>query len=120
MKTLNDFVKENSKFLKLGDGETFSGTYVSYKVTASKFDPDKETVVYKLKHLEGSEVFFQTASIVVAHTLSAFKGGEAVTITRKGVGSKTSYEITTPSIMTEDDLSPDEDFTPDRIPGAEG
>lgn len=113
-KTLNDFVKDNSKFLKLEDGETFKGRYMAFKVTTSKFDPEKETCVYKLAFEDGKEVYFQTASVAVARTFSKFTGGEKVSITRHGTGNKTSYEIKSPEIhLTDDELQPDEELPPD-------
>jgi hypothetical protein len=110
-KTLNDYVKDNSKFLRLADGESFEGTFVAYKVTASTFDPEKETVVYKLKYKDGKETYWQTASAAVAKAFSKFKGGEAVSITRKGDGPSTRWDIKSPEagIDVDSDLAPDED-----------
>ncbi len=109
-KSLHDYVKDNSKFLKLEDGEAFEGTYIGFKVTGSKFDPEKETVVYKVKYADGKEVFFQTASVAVARVLGKFKGGELIRIKRKGTGTNTKYEITSPDItVTEDELQPDDE-----------
>ena len=116
MKNLNDFVRDNSKFLRLTDGESFEGYYKGYTVTQSQFDPEKETVVYKLAYDDGKGVFFQTASIAVAKTFGKMKGGEKIRITRKGSGTKTQYVISSPDIqITQDELSPDEDFNPDTI-----
>ena len=109
MKNLNDYVKDNSKFLRLANGETFEGTYVTYKVTGNKFDPEKETVIYKLRYDDGKETYFQTASVAVAKIFGKFKGGEAVKIKRQGEGTNTKYQITSPSIeIHPDELEPDE------------
>lgn len=110
-KNLNDFVKDNSKFLRLQDGETFEGTYVGYKVTTSTFDPDKETVVYKLRYEDGKEVYFQTGSTAVASIFSKFKGGERVKVKREGTGTATKYKISSPAvIISQEEMEPDDDF----------
>lgn len=111
-KTLSQFVKDNSKFLRLADGESFDGSYVGYKITTNNFDPDKEMVVYKLRYADdGKEVFWQTASCAVARLFSKFKGGEKIIITRHGALTKTKYEIKSPDIKIEkDELEPDEEL----------
>ena len=115
-KNLNDFVKDNSKFLRLSDKESFEGTYKGFKVTQSTFDPEKETVVYRLAYSDGKQVFFQTASVAVAKTFGKLKGGEQIRIIRHGAGTKTQYAITSPDIHIDDsELEPDQDFNPDVI-----
>lgn len=102
-KSLGEFVKDNSKFLRLSDGECFEGIYRTFKVVPSTFDPEKETCVYKLEYPDGKVTFFQTSSIVVAKTFSKFKGGETVKITREGEGNKTKYKISSPDIKVSDE-----------------
>jgi hypothetical protein len=109
-KTLNQFVKDNSKFLRLADGESFEGAYVGYKIATNSYDPEKEMVVYKLRYEDGKEVFWQTASCAVAKLFSKFKGGEKIVITRHGELTNTKYEIKSPDIkITKDELEPDEE-----------
>lgn len=111
MKTLNDFVKDNSKFLRLDDGEIFEGFYMAYKITSSQFDPEKETVVYKLRYEDGKDVYFQTASVAVAKILGKLKGGEKIKIKRDGSGTKTKYHISSPDIqIAPEELEPDQDI----------
>ena len=111
---LRKFVKDNSRFLKLQDNEVFEGFYLASKVTSSKFDPDKDTVVYKLKYEDGKEIFFQTASVAVARTFADFDGGERIKITRHGTGNKTAYRIESPDIkIVADELQPDEELPED-------
>ena len=110
-KTLNDYVKDNSKFLRLEDGETFDGFYSAYKVVGSKFDPEKETVVYKLRYEDGKEIYFQTASVAVAKIFGKFKGGEKIRIKREGSGTQTKYHITSPEIsINSEELEPDQEI----------
>lgn len=115
-KTLNDFVKDNSKFLRLQDGESFEGIYVAFKVTPSTFDPEKETCIYKLKYEDGKEIYWQTASVAVARVISKYKGGEAINIKRQGSGTKTKYVISSPDITVDDsELQPDEELPEDLV-----
>lgn len=110
-KNLNEFVKDNSKFLRLDDKESFEGTYVTFKVTGSQFDPDKETVVYKLRYPDQKEVYFQTASVAVAKAFGKLKGGELIKIVREGSGTKTKYHISSPDLqVSAEDLEPDQDI----------
>lgn len=111
MKSLNDYVKDNSKFLRLGNGEVFEGTYVAYKITGDKFNPEKETVIYKLKYQDGKDIYFQTASVGVAKIFGKFTGGEKIRIKREGEGTNTKYHITSPDIqVTPDELEPDQEI----------
>jgi hypothetical protein len=115
-KNLNDFVKDNSKFIRLDDGESFEGTFKSFKVVSSQFDPEKETVVYKLAYLDGKESFWQTSSVRVAKLFSKFKGGEIVKITRHGKGNETKYEISSPDIKIEkEEIGPDDEVPPEWV-----
>lgn len=111
-KTLNDYVRDNSKFLRLANGESFKGSFVGYKVTTNTFDPEKEIVVYKLKYDDGKEVFWQTASTAVARAFSKLKGGEVIQITRHGEGNATKWDIKSPEAVIDvdaDDLAPDQE-----------
>lgn len=111
MKNLNDFVRDNSKFLRLEDGESFEGFYLTFKVTGSKYDPEKETVIYKLRYEDGKEVYFQTASVAVAKTFGKLKGGEKIKIKRKGAGTNTQYLISSPDLqISPEELEPDQEI----------
>jgi len=107
--TLKDFVKNNSKFLRLGNGESFVGIYKGYKITQNNFDPDKQMVVYKLAYPDGKEIFWQSSATSVARTLAEFKGGEKIVITRHGEGQKTKYSIASDDVRVTPDDQGDEE-----------
>ena len=107
MKTLDDFIKENSKFLKLEDGGSYEGYYKGFKVVPNKYDPDKEQVVYKLEDKEGRGIYFQTASVAVAKAFNKLGKGGFFKITRHGVGTSTSYEISIPEDFSKPEYSGD-------------
>lgn len=92
--SLEDFVKKNSKFLRLNDGEEFTGTYMGFKVVPNSFDPDKDTVLYKLAYEDGQEISWQNGSTKVAREISPMEIGTKIIIKRTGEGTKnTKYEI---------------------------
>ena len=111
-KTLDQYAKENSKFLTLGDGEKFEGYYVAYRIVPNSFDPEKETIVYKLKHKTGEFTYLQSASTYCAKMFGKLKEGDAVKVTRHGIGMKTKYLIESPALQAgvvgESDLQPDD------------
>jgi len=95
MKDLNQFVKDNQKFFKIGDGETWVGTYLGYNIGIDRFNPDKEVANYKLR-ADGSErnIFWGTGRMDVAITFSKMKPGTMISITRSGSDkTNTSYKI---------------------------
>jgi hypothetical protein len=94
-KSLEQFIKDNQKFFKLDDGETFTGVYQGYKVATNRFDPEKETVAYIFK-LPDSEhsIRWECGRIDVAKEMGKVQKGETVTISRKGSTQKdTEYSI---------------------------
>lgn len=110
MKNLSEYVRDNSKFLRLESGEVFEGTYVTYKIMGNKFDPEKETVVYKLRYDDGKDAYLQTASVAVAKAISKLKGGERLRIKREGAGTQTKYIISSPDIqISPEELEPDQE-----------
>lgn len=96
MKDLNQFAKDNQKFLKLGDGESFRGFFVGYTIGISRFDPEKEVVNYKLKYEDGEKtIFWGSSRSDVASIFAKIKPGTLIKITRAGSDkSNTSYKIT--------------------------
>ena len=121
MDDLNDFVKKNSKFLKIESGEIFEGTFLSYAVGPSKFDPEKMTVTYTLS-AEGRKLFWQTASNNVARTFAKLKPGALIRISAKGQGTQKQYQVTSPDLLPPSqpsggiDISPDELKPDDEVP----
>ncbi len=108
MKDLNQFVKDNQKFLKLGDGDTFVGKFLSYSVGINRFDPEKEIVNYKFQYKDDEKtVFWGTGRMDVAMSFSKIKPGTMIKITRTGSDkNNTSYKI-------ESYNGPISSFTPD-------
>ena len=95
MGALNEFAKKNSKYIKLKDGESFSGKFLGYK-----FGEDmngNETVIYNFKEGEGNEKKLQSSGQTLASFFDEVDGPghpEGVyKITRSGEGRETRYRV---------------------------
>lgn len=95
MKDLSQFVKDNQKFLKLGDGDSFIGKFINYSIGINRFDPEKETVNYKLQYKDDDKcVFWNSGRMDVAQAFSKIKPGTMIKIIRLGAEkNNTSYTI---------------------------
>ena len=93
---LGAWAKKNSKTLILDDGETVEAVYQGFKIAANSFDPEKETVFYKLgvETLDGSVTkAFKSASGRAARFFDGLAVGTRVKITRHGKAMDTKYEL---------------------------
>ena len=92
MGELSNYAKRNSQFVKLEDGNSIEATYLGFKVGASSFDPDKETVSYKLEAEYGVKIL-QSGAIGLARLFDKVEEGAQVKITRTGKGNQTKYIV---------------------------
>ena len=92
LKSINDFIFENSLFLSLQDGESFEGIYKGYEIVPSTFDPEKEVLSYNFE-VNGTEKPFKSGSLKLAQQLKDIASGTNVRISRSGEGSKTTYKV---------------------------
>ena len=92
MTELGDFAKRNSQFITLADGESVEAVYKDYVIAPNSFDPEKETVNYKLETEYGTKTF-RSGACGLARLFEKIKKGSKVKITRNGTGNKTSYQI---------------------------
>lgn len=92
---LKSFIKNNRKFVKIKDGETFNGIYLGCAFGPSRFGSDKEVARYRFKYTDSPvEVSWECASTTVAEKMQNFSVGEELSITRKGAtATDTKYEI---------------------------
>jgi hypothetical protein len=94
--TLDSFIKNNRKFIKIKDGESFRAIYRGYKlITSMAFGEEKDVVVYLLQE-KGVDhpIGWQNGSISVAEQMKRFSAGEEIVIKRTGSTAKdTKYEI---------------------------
>jgi hypothetical protein len=86
-----EYHEENSKYLKLKDGETFCGVFLSCKKAPNRFEPGKQTVEYTFQNEEGREVSFENGSLGVSDFFGDLPDGSEFSMTRDGEGSKTRY-----------------------------
>jgi len=91
-KNLKEYVKNRRKYIKVDDGETIEATYQGFDIIPSKFNADEETVRYKLE-IEDEVKPWDTSATSVAEEFAKIEPGQKVSISRKGTGTKTKYEI---------------------------
>jgi len=95
MTDLNGFIKNNQKFFKLQDGETFVGKYMGYSIGINRFDPEKEVANYKLLPADSDKaIFWGCGRVDVAMEFNKIKPGTMISIKRTGSDkNNTSYKI---------------------------
>ena len=93
---LETYIKTNTDFLRLADGESFEGTYEGVEFIADRFDLKNKQLIpeYKLRWKDIEKTIgWATKSMRVANSMKDIKQGESIKITRHGEDTKTIYEI---------------------------
>jgi len=93
-KSLDQFLKDNAKFLKINDGESVDVEYKSFRVIADRFKPGEETVEWSL-HFPAIDkaITWTNRSKSVVLEMKKFKPGEFIRISRAGEGPLTTYKV---------------------------
>lgn len=81
MGELNELAKKQSKFLQLDVGESIEAKFVDYKIIPSQYDPEKETVQYRLS-IDGKDKFWTNGSGTVMQAFDEIPKGNIVRISR--------------------------------------
>jgi len=91
-KRLAKLSKGNGKFLKLEEGDSFKGTYLTWKAEMDeKFGKIKPTFFFKNEN--GEEKQLGTSAKKFGIAMSHVIPGSLVQITRLGEGQKTNYSV---------------------------
>ena len=85
MGELKDWAKANSPFIKLADGESVTGIYGGFQKGSYAGKP---LIEYKI-----GEKVLSSSSGKLANIMDEISVGEEMTITRKGTGMNTTYEV---------------------------
>ncbi len=105
MGKLSEYAAKNSKYLSLGDGESFKGKYKGYVMELNR--NDEETPGYKFEDEYGTLKMLNSQSKVLAKFFDEDTGkaklGAIVKIIRKGKGADTRYEAELIKQGTEED-----------------
>lgn len=101
MGELKKWASENSRFIKLSDGESFEGTFEGF--AKSKY-MGKEIIEYSL-----SGKTLSSSSGRLALVFDSIKPGTKVKVTRTGEGLKTFYDVEIAGKPTPKDDWPDEE-----------
>ena len=88
MGELGEWSKKNSKFLVIRDGDTVQAKFNGARIVPSTFDPEKETVSYKL-----GEQTWNCSARSLAAQMDKVPMGTEIAITRTGEGPKTRYAV---------------------------
>jgi len=96
MGSIKDEIQRDSKFLKLGDKDTFKGLYISFEKIMTKYGKGWR---FQLEREDGNRIFFDTCSSKVALQFDALldggmKKGDPIMIQREGLEKETKYTIT--------------------------
>lgn len=98
--SLKQWAKENSKFLKIEDGETVNVKYMGYVMAINQNQED--VPCFKFQTSEGKVKMLQSknSSFIEAfdEETGKFKKGDYVSISRSGTKQNTRYEIVTGEI----------------------
>lgn len=91
---LNSYIKNNSKFLKIEDGQTVTMVYKGFSIIPDRFNAGNETVQYLfLDPTTNKTLPWSKSSTRVAAQMAKIPVGETVTISRLGEGTETVYRI---------------------------
>lgn len=92
---LKQWAKENSKFLKLSDGESANLKYMGYVMSIDK--EGNEVPAFKFQNTDGKVQLLQSRSSKLCaafdETEGEYKKGDMVRLTRKGSGQQTTYDV---------------------------
>ena len=89
---MREAAKNNSPFLKLEDGETAAVHLKGCIELPQQKDPSKSTYRYTVVNEDGDEKFFESASNSLLNRMADLVGKD-ITITRKGTGTQTTYDV---------------------------
>jgi len=92
MGILKEWADEQSKWLKLADGESATVQFLSFERAKSSFDDDREVIRYSLE-INGRSISLDSGSADLATALDATEPGSWIKLTRHGLGNKTKYTI---------------------------
>lgn len=94
MSELGKYVKNNSKFLSIQDGDTVTLIYKGFEIIDDRFRPGNKTVSYLFQDPEtGKSLPWAKSSNKVALQMDKINTGELISITRMGEGMGTTYRI---------------------------
>ena len=105
MGKLKKWAQDNSEWLRIADGEKVVVKYLGYKIVPNRFDDDQETVRYVFD-VDGIEKKFESRAFALAETFDGIKEGTVVSLTRKGEGGNTKYEVGV--VVSGEEVEPEE------------
>lgn len=93
-KSLDQFLKDNAKYIKINDGESIDVAYQSFRVIADRFNAGEETIEWMLQFPDAEKAIpWTNKSKSVVLEMKKLKPGEFIRISRSGEGPKTTYKV---------------------------
>lgn len=93
-KSLDQFLKDNAKYIKINDGESIDVEYQSFRVIGDRFNPGEETIEWSLRYPDAEKAIpWTNKSKKVVLEMKNIQPGEFIRISRTGEGPKTQYSI---------------------------
>ena len=83
MGDLTTWVKENSPYVRLKDGESMTGKYMGFSTVQDTFNPLKEKIRYHIE-VDGKMKFFDSGSSRLALVFDEIEKGKLITLTSEG------------------------------------
>ncbi len=90
---IDQFIKENQKFLALEDGESVTFRLVDYRATTKDFrGQERKIIKYSCEFEDGSQKIFENGSPGLAKRMRDLLH-KVVILSRDGVGLETKYTV---------------------------
>ena len=92
LQDIYDEAKKQSKFIKLGDGESFEGKFISVKEGQNSLGQDTKFYIF---HVDGIDKTFNSSNFSLLRGMveAGVNEGDTCRITRKGIDKSTKYEV---------------------------
>lgn len=106
---LKQYAKDNQKYLKMGDGESYVGFFIGHARIPNRFEiaknPHATTVVYTLRDSTGKVLEWTQGSGKVADEMGKIPHGSGVSITRVKKGDYTikKLDVSLPTAKAEEE-----------------
>jgi hypothetical protein len=104
---LKDWASKQSRFIKLGDGESIEAVFIKAIEVDDSFNPGKTKIRYTLE-VDNEEKFLESASSDLARKMFNVEEGEVIKISRTGESMNTRYEVKEVVSKAKEEISKEE------------
>lgn len=101
MESLEENFKKNQSYLKLGDKESWEGTYIGWERIQTKFG--KPGYRFSLERMDGTRLTWDTGNTKAINQMFPMKKGDQIRIYREGI-DKTDTRYTVDKMISGEKL----------------